>query len=221
MARRPPKNEVLMNRFLDRPQAGRALAELLKQYAHQPDVIVLALPRGGVPVAYEIAQALSAPLDVIIVRKLGVPGHEEFAFGAVASGGSVVFNEDIMSLLALNQSAIDQVLKDELQEMARREQVYRGDSPFPELTDKTVILVDDGIATGATMRAAIQALQQKKPAKIIIAVPVAAHSTCEAMAAMVNQIVCPLQPVDLNAVGLWYDNFSQTSDSEVIELLAK
>ena len=221
MARRPPKNEVLMNRFLDRPQAGRALAELLKQYAHQPDVIVLALPRGGVPVAYEIAQALSAPLDVIIVRKLGVPGHEEFAFGAVASGGSVVFNEDIMSLLALNQSAIDQVLKDELQEMARREQVYRGDSPFPELTDKTVILVDDGIATGATMRAAIQALQQKKPAKTIIAVPVAAHSTCEAMAAMVNQIVCPLQPVDLNAVGLWYDNFSQTSDSEVIELLAK
>ena len=210
-----------MNRFLDRPQAGRALAELLKQYAHQPDVIVLALPRGGVPVAYEIAQALSAPLDVIIVRKLGVPGHEEFAFGAVASGGSVVFNEDIMSLLALNQSAIDQVLKDELQEMARREQVYRGDSPFPELTDKTVILVDDGIATGATMRAAIQALQQKKPAKTIIAVPVAAHSTCEAMAAMVNQIVCPLQPVDLNAVGLWYDNFSQTSDSEVIELLAK
>ncbi|WP_115711360.1 phosphoribosyltransferase [Legionella sainthelensi] len=206
--------------YSDRYQAGIVLADLLKNYAKRADVIILALPRGGVPVAYEIAKKLSLKLDVFIVRKLGVPGHEEFAMGAIASGGIVVLNEEALSTLHIKKDAINQVIQSEQDELSRREFVYRGNQYFPELMEKTVILVDDGIATGYTMRAAIAALRQKHPAKIIIAVPVAARSTCDELAPLVETIVCPLQPANFYAVGLWYNDFSQTTDEEVIKLLA-
>ncbi len=210
-----------MEKFYDRHDAGKILAEELKPYANNANAIVLALPRGGVPVAYEVAKTLSIPLDVFIVRKLGVPGHEELAMGAIASGDTVVFNEEIVSSFNIPASAIDSVIQSEQQELQRRESTYRDNRPLPILTDKTIILVDDGIATGATMRAAIKALRKHKPADIIVAVPVAALSTCEEMAGLADKIVCPLKPVNFYAVGLWYENFSQTSDDEVTELLAK
>lgn len=210
-----------MMKFHDRKEAGLILAEQLKEYSHQSNVIVLALPRGGVPVAYEIAKALAVPLDVFIVRKLGVPGHEELAMGAIASGGTPIFNEDIVQSLRLKQSAIDSVLQSEQKELQRREKLYRGNKPPLALEDKTIILVDDGMATGATMRAAIQALELHKPATIIVAVPVAALSTYEELSPLVNKIICPLKPRQFYAVGLWYEQFTQTSDSEVIELMEK
>ncbi len=213
------ENLPAMEKFIDRQQAGRILAEKLKEYANQPNVIALALPRGGVPVAYEIATALSIPLDVFIVRKLGVPEHEELAMGAIASGGTVFVNESIIRELSLKKSSIDVVIQSEQDELARREHVYRGDRPFPDLLGKKVILIDDGIATGATMQAAIIALRKHKPANIIIAVPVAARTTCEAMESQVDRLVCPLQPINFYAVGLWYEHFSQTTDDEVIKLL--
>ncbi|VEB33436.1 phosphoribosyltransferase [Legionella sainthelensi] len=206
--------------YSDRYQAGIVLADLLKDYARRTDVIILALPRGGVPVAYEIAKKLSLKLDIFIVRKLGVPGHEEFAMGAIASGGIVVLNEEVLSTLHIEKDAINQVIQSEQDELSRRELVYRGNQYLPELMEKTVILVDDGIATGYTMRAAIAALRQKHPAKIIIAVPVAARSTCDELAPLVETIICPLQPANFYAVGLWYNDFSQTTDEEVIKLLA-
>lgn len=208
-----------MEKYKDRHDAGIILAEHLKDYAHQEDVLVLALPRGGVPVGYEIATALSIPLDIFIVRKLGVPGHEELAMGAIASGGTVVFNESLMSQLSIEQQFIDSVLAAEQKELARRELVYRGNRPFPNLLGKTIILVDDGIATGSTMLAAVKALHKQKPASIIIAVPVAARSTCEELKTLVDKMVCPLMPINFYAVGLWYESFPQTSDNEVIELL--
>lgn len=210
-----------MDKFIDRQAAGIILAGLLKKYANQSNVIILALPRGGVPVAYEIATALSAPLDVFIVRKLGFPGHEELAVGAIASGGTIFFNEPLMSQLNITRLSIQPVVEKEQEELLRREKLYRNNRPFPNLREKTVILVDDGIATGATMRAAIEALRKHKPTSIIIAVPVAAFSTCEEMAPLVEKIVCPLKPIDFYAVGLWYEHFPQTSDEEVIELLEK
>jgi putative phosphoribosyl transferase len=210
-----------MEKFYDRHEAGKALAELLKTYFKKNNTIVLALPRGGVPVAYEIAKILSIPLDVFIVRKLGVPGHEELAMGAIATGGTVVLNDEIVGDLRIPQSSIDHVIQSEQEELQRRESAYRNNKPFPSLTHKTVILVDDGIATGATIRAAIKALRQQKPASIIIAVPVAAHSACEEIAGLVDKIVCPLKPHDFYAVGTWYENFLQTSDEEVSTLLAK
>lgn len=210
-----------MDKFNDRSEAGVILAKSLKDYANKPNVIILALPRGGVPVAYEVAIALSAPLDVFIVRKLGLPGHEELAIGALASGGTVFFNESLMHQLNLNRTSIQKVIETEQKELLRREHLYRGNRAFPNLNEKIVILVDDGIATGATMKAAIAALRKHKPASVIIAVPVAAHSTCEEMAPLVEKMVCPLKPIDFYAVGLWYENFTQTSDSEVLELLEK
>lgn len=210
-----------MNKFIDRQDAGRVLAEHLKPYAHQSDVIVIALPRGGVPVAYEVAKALSVPLDVLIVRKLGLPGHEEFAMGALASGGTIIFNESLLNQLNLNQASIDAVVHAEQEELLRRERLYRGNRPFPDLLGKTVILVDDGMATGLTMQAAVQALRKHHPASIILAVPVAAYESCEDMAKFVDKIVCPLKSLDFHAVGLWYENFSQTSDDEVIRCLEK
>lgn len=210
-----------MDKFTDRQEAGAILAKYLKDYTNQSNVIILALPRGGVPVAYEISIALAIPLDIFIVRKLGVPGHEELAMGAIASGGTVIFNEPLVNQLKLEQSSIDTVLKVEQNELLRRELLYRGDRPFPKLFGKTIILVDDGIATGATMFAAIKALRKHKPASIVIAVPVAARETCEEMNSLVDKIICPLQPINFYAVGLWYENFSQTSDQEVIELLEK
>jgi len=208
-----------MKKFIDRKQAGTVLAEQLKEYANQANVIVLALPRGGVPVAYEIAKTLCLPLDVFVVRKLGTPGHKELAMGAIASGGTVIFNEEIVDGYNIEHSAIDVVLQAEQKELLRREHLYRGNRPFPILLNKTIILVDDGIATGATMYAAIKALKSHNPAHIILAVPVAAHSTCKEMKALVDKMVCPLQPIDFYAVGLWYDNFPQTSDDEVIAML--
>ena len=164
------------------------------------------MPRGGVPVAYEVAKALSIPLDVFIVRKLGVPGHEELAMGALAAGGIVMFNEPLMDQLHIDQAAIHQVVESEQKELLRREQLYRGNRPFPQLLDKTVILIDDGIATGSTIKAAIKALKRFKPSSIIIAVPVAARETYEDMAKLVDKIICPLKPTPFHAVGLWYDH---------------
>lgn len=210
-----------MEKFLNRYEAGKILAEALKFYKKKSDVIILALPRGGVPVAYEIAKELMVPLDVFIVRKLGVPGHEELAMGALATGGMIVFNDDILRELHIPKNAIEQVIQSEQIELKRRERKYRSNQPLPKLTNKTIILVDDGIATGATMRAAIKALRQQKPANIIMAVPVAALSTCKEMEVLVDKIVCPLKPEHFSAVGVWYEDFSQTSDEEVAELLLK
>lgn len=210
-----------MEKFYDRTEAGKILAKELKAYAKRSDVIVLALPRGGVPVAYEIAKALTVPLDILVVRKLGVPGHEELAMGAIATHNSIVFNQEIINNLNISKSIINQVIQSEKKELKRREVAYRGDRPFPELTDKTVILVDDGIATGATMRAAIVALGEQQLAQLIVAVPVAAVSTCEEIAALVDQFVCPLRPTYFYGVSMWYTYFSQTTDEEVYELLAK
>lgn len=210
-----------MEKYRDRSHAGAVLATYLKEYAGQSHVIVLALPRGGVPVAYALATALAIALDVFMVRKLGVPGHEELAMGAIASGGTVIFNEPLINQLHLDKTSIDAVLASEQKELVRREQVYRGDHRFPELRGKTLILIDDGMATGATMYAAIKALRKYTPARILIAVPVATRETCEEMSPLVDKIICPLKPIDFHAVGLWYENFSQTTDSEVIDLLKK
>lgn len=210
-----------MDKYIDRPHAGKILATHLKKYANKEDVIVLALPRGGVPVAYEIAKSLSAPLNVFIVRKLGVPGHEELAMGALASGGVILLNEELINYLHISKSSIDEVIKSEEEELSRRESLYHVNEETPVLKDKTILLVDDGIATGSTMHAAIMALRQQKPAQIIIAVPVAAQDTYREMTKLVDQIVCPLIPINFYAVGLWYESFSQTSDDEVCELLEK
>ena len=210
-----------MDKYIDRFDAGKVLAKFLKEYCNKPDVIVLALPRGGVPVAYEIAKSLAVSLDVFIVRKLGVPWHEELAMGAIASGGTVIFNEDIIQMLNVSKTEINQVIQSEQDELKRREQMYRGDRVFPVLTDKTIILVDDGIATGATIQAAIKGIRQHNPAKIIVAVPVAATETYETIKKLADQIICPQTPSHFYAVGAWYENFSQTTDEEVFDLLTK
>ena len=207
--------------YRDRTEAGRVLAERLRAYADRPDVIVLALPRGGVPVGYEVARALHAPLDVFIVRKLGVPGHEELAMGAVATGGVRVLNEQVVRALRIPDSVIDAVASWELEELRRRERLYRGDRPPPDVRGKTVILVDDGLATGSTMLAAVRALRQQQPARIVVAVPIAAPDTCELLRADVDDVVCAVTPEPFYAVGLWYEDFSQTTDEEVRELLAQ
>jgi putative phosphoribosyl transferase len=207
--------------FHDRAEAGRLLAKKLVAYANREDVLVLALPRGGVPVAYEVAKALQAPLDVFLVRKLGVPGHEELAMGAIASGGVIVRNAEVIAGLGVPSHIIDTVVAREQQELERREHLYRGDQPLPDLHDCTAILVDDGLATGATMRAAVAALRQHQPAHSVVAVPIAAPDTCEALRADVDEVVCAITPEPFYAVGLWYGHFSQTTDDEVRELLAQ
>src|SRR3954467_14388492 len=188
--------------FRDRHEAGRQLAEKLAPYANRPDVLVLALPRGGVPVAYEVARALGAPLDVFVVRKLGVPGYEELAMGAVATGGVRVLNDQIVNRLGIPQHIIDAVATREQQELARRERLYRGGRPPPDVRGRTVILVDDGLATGATMRAAVMALRQLRPARLVVAVPTAAPETCEALRAEVDEVICAITPEPFYAVGL-------------------
>jgi putative phosphoribosyl transferase len=213
--------QIMSRPFRDRVDAGKALAGHLRQYAGRPDVIVLALPRGGVPVGYEVAQALGAPLDVFIVRKLGVPGHEEYAMGAVASGGVRVLNDDAMRSLRLSNETVDRVTAREMEELTRRERLYRGDRPQPDLKGRTVILVDDGLATGSTMKAAVKALAQREAGRIVVAVPIAAPDTCEALRREVDEVVCALTPEPFHAVGLWYDNFSQTTDAEVHDLLQR
>jgi erythromycin esterase-like protein/predicted phosphoribosyltransferase len=207
--------------FRDRREAGRLLAAKLAAYANRPDVIVLALPRGGVPVAYEVARALAAPLEVFVVRKLGVPGHEEFAMGAVATGGVRVLNEQLVVRLGIPDHLIEAVTARELRELARRERLYRGNRPPPEVRGRTVILVDDGLATGATMRAAIQALRQQKPARIVVGVPTASPEACEEMKAEADDVVCAVTPEPFHAVGVWYRDFSQTTDEEVRDLLTQ
>ena len=206
--------------FQDRTDAGRQLAEELLSYAGRDDAIVLALPRGGVPVAFEVAQRLGVPLDVFVVRKLGVPGHEELAMGAIASGGIRVLNEDVLYVLPDAQSIVEMVTAIEREELKRRERDYRGDRPAPEVRGRTVILVDDGLATGATMRAAAAALRQQGAAKIIVAVPVGAPSTCHEIKSVADAVVCLQTPGSFMGVGQYYEDFSQTSDEEVRELLA-
>jgi predicted phosphoribosyltransferase len=208
-----------MDKYVNRSEAGKILANELADYADREDVLVLALPRGGVPVAFEVARALKAKLDIIIVRKLGVPGHAELAMGAIAMGNTVVFNDSIIHELGISKAAIDTVIDEESKELKRRETVYRGNHAFPHIKDQIIILVDDGIATGATMRAAINALKQLEPASIIVAVPVADTAVCKEIGAMVDRVVCPLHPTFLHAVGVWYDDFSQTEDDEVHALL--
>jgi predicted phosphoribosyltransferase len=205
-------------RFRDRAEAGRQLAEDLREYAGRDDVIVLALPRGGVPVAYEVAKALGAPLGVFVVRKVGVPGHEELAMGALASGGVLIVDERLVRALGIDEADVQRVVEREALELARREALYGAHGP-PQLEGKTVILVDDGLATGATMRAAAVAVRNLNPAKVVVAVPVAAGETCDEFRDVVDDIICSATPRPFRAVGLWYDDFSQTSDDEVRELL--
>lgn len=208
--------------FRDRRDAGQFLAEKLSAYANQPDVVVLALPRGGVPVAYEVANRLNAPLDVFVVRKLGVPGHEELAMGAIASGGVRFLNPDVLSHILIHRAIIDRVTEYELSELQRREQLYRGKRLPLGLKGRTVIIVDDGLATGSTMRAAVKALRQKQPKKIVVAVPVGARETCDSFKDEVDTMaVCAITPEPFQAVGLWYQDFSQTTDEEVRDLLAR
>ena len=207
--------------FRDRREAGRLLAAKLTAYANRPDVIVLALPRGGVPVADEVARALGAPLDVFVVRKQGVPGSEDLAMGAVATGGVRVLNDQLVNRLGIPDHLIDAVAVREGQELARRERLYRGGRPLLDVRDHTVILVDDGLATGATMHAAIAALRQLHPARIVVAVPTASPETCEEMRAEVDDVICAITPEPFQAVGRWYQDFAQTTDEEVQDLLTR
>jgi putative phosphoribosyl transferase len=207
--------------FADRRQAGKKLATQLASYANRSDVLVLALPRGGVPVGFEVARALRAPLDVFLVRKLGVPGHEELAMGAIGTGGVRVLNEEVTSQMQISSSAIDEVARREEQELKRRERLYRGDRAAPSVQGCTVILIDDGLATGSTMRAAATALRKMQPSKIIVAVPVAAAETCADLRNEVDEVVCGATPEPFMAVGAWYSDFEQTSDDEVRELLRR
>lgn len=205
--------------FQDRTEAGQQLAAMLGAYAHRPDVLVLGLPRGGVPVAYEVAQALSAPLDIIVVRKLGVPYEPELAMGAIALGGIRVLNADIVSGLQIPPEVVEAVTAEQQRELTRRERLYRGDRPLPTIRGRVVILVDDGIATGATIRAAIAAVRQQQPARIVIAVPVASAYTCDELRKEVDELVCPLAPEELYGIGLWYEQFPQLGDDDVRGLL--
>lgn len=205
--------------YHDRRDAGRQLASRLQAYANRPDVLVLGLPRGGVPVADEVAQALQAPLDAYLVRKLGVPGHEELAMGAIAPGGIRVLNPHTIDSLGISESAIDDVEAIERRELARRERLYRGSQPPLTVEGRTVILVDDGLATGSTMRAAAEALRQLKPARLIAAVPVGSTAVCESLLDVVDEAICAETPEPFYAVGIWYDDFAPTSDTEVQQAL--
>jgi predicted phosphoribosyltransferase len=207
--------------YRDRRDAGKQLAAQLGEYADREDVLVLALPRGGVPVAFEVAKALRAPLDIFLVRKLGVPGQEELAMGAISTGGVRVLNDDVVEYLQVPEQVSDAVAAKELIELERRERTYRGDRPEPVVQGKTIILIDDGLATGSTMRAAATALRLQKPARIIVAVPVSAPQTCDEYRMGVDEIICASTPEPFVGVGLWYRDFSQTTDEEVRELLQK
>jgi putative phosphoribosyl transferase len=206
-------------RFSNRTEAGKKLAIALSKYADRSDVLVLGLPRGGIPVALEVAKALNAPLDICLVRKLGVPGHKELAMGAIAAGGVRVLNYDVISWLGIASKTIDEVAARELKELQRRNRTYRGDRPIANVRNRTIILVDDGLATGSTMRAAVALLREQQPKLIVVAVPVAPSETCKALSAEVDEIVCVMTPEPFYAIGLWYENFAQTTDEEVCELL--
>lgn len=210
-----------MTRFTDRREAGRALAQKLLQYANRPDVVVLALPRGGVPVAYEVATALNASLDVLIVRKIGAPWNEELAVGAIASGDTMVLDAALMRDLGIDRADVDRVIAAERLELRRREQLYRDSRPFPVIKGKTVILVDDGLATGASMIAAVRAIRTQQPAAVVVAVPVASPDTCTLVRRDAEDCVCAMTPLQFYAVGAWYVDFDQTPDEEVRDLLAQ
>src|SRR5688572_18408556 len=210
---------LMTQKFRDRADAGRRLAAALQHYAGRHDVLVLALPRGGVPVAYEVAQALRVPLDIFVVRKLGVPGQPELAMGAIATGGVRVLNRDVIMALGIPPQMVDAVAAREGAELERREREYRGNRPVPDLRGRTVILVDDGLATGATMRAAAVALQSHRPARVVVAVPTAARETCDDFRQEVDEVVCAETPPMFGAVGMWYDDFTQTRDEDVRDLL--
>lgn len=210
-----------VKRFRDRAEAGRILAERLVEYAGRDDVVVLALPRGGVPVGFEVARELGLPLDVFLVRKLGVPGREELAFGAIASGGATVLNEEVMASLGIGGETVDAVARREQKELERREEAYRGTRAPPDVAGKVVLLVDDGLATGASMRAAVKALRQLGPERIVVAVPTAARQTCEGFRPEVDDIVCAMTPEPFLAVGMWYEDFSETTDEDVRAILSR
>ncbi len=211
----------MIQRFRNRTEAGLLLAKKLAAYAGRPDVLVLALPRGGVPVGFEVAKALHAPLDFLIVRKLGTLGQEELAMGAITSGGVQVLNDEVVRALGISEEEIDSVAAKEQKELERRERVYRGRRAAPDVHGRTVILVDDGIATGTTIRVAIAALKTQSPSRLVVAVPVAPFSTCEELREEVDEVVCLLSPKEFWAIGLWYQNFPQTSDEEVCNLLKR
>ena len=206
--------------FRNRAEAGQVLARRLQQYKNQPDMLVLGLPRGGVPVAYEVARELNAPLDVFIVRKLGVPGHEELGMGAIATGGVRILHEGIIREFGISQELIDSVSEREQAELDRRNRLYRGDRPAPAIKDRTVVIVDDGLATGSTMKAAIQAVRQQAPRRLIVAVPTAPAETCEQVKESADEVVCAITPDPFLAVGGSYADFSQTTDEEVRDLIA-
>jgi putative phosphoribosyl transferase len=210
-----------MMRFKDRVEAGRFLAERLSAYANRPDTLVLGLPRGGVPVAYEVAAALNAPMDVFVVRKLGVPGHEELAMGAISTGGARTLNQDVIEYLRIPDEMIDEVAEREGQELERRERLYRDGRPARSPRDRVTILVDDGLATGSSMRAAALAVRRQQPASIVVAVPVSSVQTCEDLRSQADEVICLYTPEPFYAVGLWYEDFSQTTDEEVRDLLAR
>jgi len=207
--------------FPDRTEAGRLLASRLMKYAGRPDVLVLGLPRGGIPVAFEVARELSVPLDVFLVRKLGVPGREELAMGAIATGGVKILNEDVVRALGISDEVIDEVAAAEQAELERRQRAYRGDRPAPKVRGRTVILIDDGLATGSTMRAAVASLRQQGPARIVVGVPVGAPGTCAELQEEADEVICARMPEPFYAVGFWYRDFSQTTDEEVHDLLER
>jgi predicted phosphoribosyltransferase len=207
--------------YRDRREAGRDLARQLQHYGDRDDVLVLALPRGGVPVAFEVATALNAPLDVFLVRKLGTPGHRELAMGAIASGGIKVLNDDVVRYLDISPEQIDAVAREEQQELERREAAYRSGRPLTSLKDRVVVLVDDGLATGSTMRAAVQAVRQQQPSRVVVAVPVGAPDTCAELGSLSDEVVCARMPTPFSAVGQWYLDFDQTTDEEVRDLLTR
>lgn len=212
----------LLERFADRREAGVRLARALKaDHGDLADPLVLALPRGGVPVAAEVAQALQAPLDVLVVRKLGAPRHEELAIGAIASGGARVINDELVGMLQLDEATIDSIAAAEAQELARRESLYRGDRPGLGVAGRTVVLVDDGVATGATMLVAVKALKELNSGRVIVAVPVGAPDSLARLRELADDVVALLEPRNLESVGQWYVDFSQTADAEVVELLAQ
>jgi predicted phosphoribosyltransferase len=208
-----------MRLFHDRADAGRQLAEGLREYADRDDVVVLALPRGGVPVASEVASRLGAPLDVCLVRKLGVPGHSELAMGAIAAGGVEVLNHDLITALEISPADVAAVAARERGELERRDRLFRGNRPAPDVAGKTIILIDDGLATGATTEAAVTALRQMSPTAVIVAVPVGARETCERLSRLADRVICLATPTPFDAVGQWYEDFSQTTDDEVKQLL--
>jgi predicted phosphoribosyltransferase len=208
-------------RFHDRTDAGRQLASLLTAHAHRHDVVVLALPRGGVPVAVEVARALGAPLDIFVVRKLGVPGHPELAMGAIATGGVQVLNDDVIDELDIPCELVEQAAVRERLELERRDCLYRGDRATPQLTDRTVIVIDDGLATGSTMEAAVSALRQHNPSRIIVAVPIGSAEACLRLKRVADDVVCADTPTPFDAVGRWYERFDQVGDEEVIGWIQK